>query len=240
MNKLYSTISEISRIFTENNVEFVLARFNSNNPKEPDDLDFLVKPNSFERAIKVLEENGYRSSSHDEALGGRIKGMQKNLTRQTKIKIDLHQDFTWRKTQYFDLSLVWDNLRFVNFSKVRYPAPKVEVDTFLVIVNLIFEKTYIQKEDLEYIRGSSREIFTDPILQIQARKYGWERTFSKFSVWFDKLGQPTHFPRFLPVSLILYSYLEKFLHDKRVNVISLLYYVFFRIRFNLNGVLPYE
>lgn len=240
MNKFYDTISEISRIFTKNKIQFAVTRFNRNILKEPDDLDILVKPGSFKKAIEVLEENGYRSSSHDEALGGRIKGMQMNLTEPERIKIDLHQNFTWRKAKYFDLSLVWDNLRFVNFSKVRYPAPKVEVDTFLVIINLIFEKTYIQKEDLEYIRGSSREIFTDPILQIQARKYGWERTFSKFNILFDKFGKPPRFPVFLPISLVVHSYIEKFFHDKRIDVTSVLYYVFSRIRFSVNGVLPYE
>lgn len=240
MNKFYNTISEISRIFTKNDIEFVVTRFNRNSLKEPDDLDILVKPNSFKKTVRVLEENGFRSLSHDEALGGRIKGMQVNLIKPSKIKIDLHQDFTWRASRYFNLDLVWKRLKTETAEGLEYPAPDKDVDTFIVVINIIFEKAYLKKEDYNYIQKSLDEISKNPLFETHATSHGWNKSFDYFIKWFRSIDTPNTWPVFLPFGLVINSYIEKFLQEKRFNIVSLLYYLFFRARFFLNGILPYN
>lgn len=240
MKKFYDTISEISRIFAKNSIEFVLTRFDKDSEFDPEDLDILVPRDSFDKTIQILVENGYTGSSHDQALGGRIKGMQMNLTKAERIKIDLHQDFTWKVSRYFDLDLIWKNLKVESAQGLRYPASSKATDVFVVIINIIFEKTYLKKEDYYYIKKNFKEVSKDPLFITQATNYGWPKTFSWFIKWFDSVDASGKWPVFLPTGLVINSYVEKFLHEKRVNITSLLYYLFFRVRFALNGVLPYD
>ena len=111
------------------NFNFVLTRFNSKFVKH-DDLDVLVHSEDFEKFISTLEKYSYNRSSHDQALGGRITGMQVNLTKPGRIKIDLHQDFTWRRKQYIDIKKIWEN------SKLNRVDPVW--DAFLIMINVIF------------------------------------------------------------------------------------------------------
>ncbi len=240
MNKFRDTLLEILNILGKNKIQFALTRFDKNNPCDPNDLDILVMPDSFYETIRVLEGNGYISSSHDKALGGRIKSMQMNLTKTGRIKIDLHQDFTWRASRYFDLYLVWDNLKTKRVQGVEYQAPEDAVDVFIILINIIFEKTYLKESDYAYIKENIEAISKNPIFTSQAKKYGWLRSFSWFVTWFGSIEGSKTWPVFLPVGLVVSSYFEKFLHDKNINITSLLYYIFFRTRFILNGALPYD
>lgn len=240
MNKFKITIQEVSNVLGKNGIKFALTRFDKDAKGDPGDLDILVPSNSFSKTIQVLEKNGYTSSSHDQALGGRIKDMQKNLTKPGRIKIDLHQDFTWKVSRYFDLDLVWKSLKTKSAQGISYPAPNGATDAFIVLVNILFEKTYLKKEDYSYIKESLNKILEDQTFVGQAKKYSWERSFSKFVGWFQPIDDKSTWPIFLPTTLIINTYAEKFLHEGKINITSLLYYVFFRIRFSLNGVLPYD
>lgn len=237
MNKLTKTLIELM-ILQKSKVKFVLTRFWRNSTKMPDDLDILVSKQDFPVAISLLENLGYQSFSHDQALGGRIKGMQKNLVKHGRIKIDLHQDFTWKKSRYLDLNLIWKNLENQKVDQIDCLMPKIEIDIFIILINIIFEKTYITKEDFRYIAKFLAKVFQDQSFESQAKKYGWFNTFKLFRKWFPKSKKK--FPLFLPVYLVIFSYIEKMIHEKKVDLVSLLYYFFFRSRFQINGVLPYE
>ena len=86
-----------------------------------------------------LKALGYSASSHDHALGGRVAAAQINLTKPGRIKIDLHKDFTWRRHRYLDLNLLWK----------KYP----QINKFLIMINIIFEKSYLLKHDYLYLKG---------------------------------------------------------------------------------------
>lgn len=240
MSKLAPTLEELSEALETDETEFVLTRFNMRNVNEPNDLDILVKPNFFKETIKILIDNGYISSSHDQALGGRIAGMQKNLIKTGRIKIDLHQDFTWRKSRYLDLNLIWENLEERTINGVKIKTPRKKIDVFIVTINIIFEKTYITKEDFKYLE-TEKDYFGENVFREQAEKYGWLRTYKGFLRWWEGGGSRTKsFPAFLPASLIIFSYVEKLIHDKKLDLVSLLYYFFFRTRYLINKTLPYE
>lgn len=234
------TIKEISKLLVKKNIEFVLTRFDCSKKSEPSDLDILVAPSSYHQFVAFCEDLGYQAFSHDRALGGRIKGMQVNLMKPRRTKIDLHKDFTWRRSRYFDLDLVWKNLRYKKLNGAKVALPLMDVDAFIVMVNVIFEKTYINKEDFNYLCSSSGKIFSKEDFSTQAERYYWNKTFIKFKSWFINIQDQNSFPVFLPVRLVLYSYLEKFLGEHKIDVISFMYYVFFRTRYQLKGVLPYE
>lgn len=240
MNKFKDTISEISNIFNDNEIQFVLIGFDKNNTNKLNDLDILVRSNFFQKSIQVLEANGYKSSSHDQALGGRTKNMQMNLTKLERINIDLHQDFTWRSSKYFDLDLIWKNLIIEKIENVNFHTPEKVIDVFLVIVKIIFEKTYFKKEEYFFIKGIINEISSRIELQVNSSRFGWEKSFNYFIEWFMLLDTPRKWPIFLPISLVINSYVEKFQKDKKINFVSLVYYFFFRVRFVLNKVLPYD
>lgn len=194
---------------------YLLTRFN---PKlsSPDDLDILVTSQDFDRVVVGLKALGYTASSHDHALGGRIAGVQLNLTRPGRIKIDLHKDFTWRRHRYLDLNLLWK----------KYP----QVNKFLVMINIIFEKTYLLKHDYLFLKGLKE----DSVFQEQSKMYSWPRTYKYFWRWWSSLDEIKQFPVFLSSWLVLISFFEKF------DFVSFIYYLFFRIRNLVNGVLPYD
>ncbi len=206
-------------------INYLLTRYNPNTGA-PDDLDILVRSKDFEGSIYSLERLGYKQSSHDQALGGRIAGIQVNLNRPGRIKIDLHQDFTWRKEKYLDVKKIW-----LNSTKNCVDATW---DAFLVMINVIFEKTYFTQDDFEMFFPQWRKIKNSQELIQQTVQYNWNNTFINFIKWMKNQQPKPKFPLFLPVKLILYSYLEKF------DFVSLAYYLFFRVRYLVNKTLPYE
>jgi hypothetical protein len=240
MKVFNETLVEISKILLKNNASWAMVRFDPKGKKAPADIDLLVSSKDYQNFKEACKEFGYTTTSHDEALGGRIKGMQINLVKPGRIKIDLHQNFTWRKYYYFDLDLVWNNLVTRKIESVNILTPQTSVDTFIVLVNLIFEKTYINKEDFNYLLRSKDSLFSNLDFDNQAKKYHWHKTFSLFKLWFSNINSQSAFPVFIPMRIVLYSYWEKLLGDHTLDVTSLLYYFFFWTRFLLNGKLPYE
>lgn len=234
MKKTTLTLHDLSETFLTEKIDFILTRFNFSQKEDPDDLDILVKLASFQRAISALEKRGYEVHSHDNVLGGRIPGMQVNLIKKGRVKIDLHRDFTWRKFRYLDLDIVWNDARHVEVSNTSVLIPLAEIDAFLIMINVIFEKTYLTKEEVDIFWYQREKISKIPMFYQQAVKYGWGGTFLKFQGWVGGQNEPRNFPLFLPFFLVLYSYLEKF------SLVSFLYYCFFRVRFLLNSKLPYD
>lgn len=206
-------------------LNFLLTRFNPRSLNH-DDLDILVRQSDFVKSIIILERLGYKQFSHDYALGGRIEGMQVNLTKPGRIKIDLHQDFTWRRKQYLGLYKLWENSKKNRLDPVW--------DAFLVMINVIFEKTYFMPDEFEIFSLQWQKVRSSPEFFQQIAKYGWSNTFFRFEKWMDGISPNVKFPLFLPVKLIFYSYREKF------DFVSFVYYVFFRARFFLTGNLPYD
>lgn len=216
MSTLNQTLKDLVTSSRKGKFEYLITRYN---PKQKDvsDLDILINKKDFRNAINQLRILGYETSSHDNALGGRIKGSQINLTKNDRIKIDLHKDFTWRAKRYIDLDLVWSN--------------KDLVDEFLVFINVIFEKTYIDQDDYEYIWSKKDKVFARQEFRDQAKKHDWLRTFEAFKSWNPDVNK---FPLFISPLVILISYREKF------HLISFLYFIFFRVRYLIWDILPYD
>lgn len=234
MSIYIDTLKDLNAL-QKNGIDSVLTRFNYKSNREPDDLDVLVKAKDFNKVIELLSLQGYKAFSHDKALGSRTSGMQKNLTKDFRIKIDLHKDFTWKSRKYLDMDLIWNNREEINFNSVSCFRPKVNIDIFLIVINLIFEKTYITKEEFDYIKNYLPKIFEDKVLYDQAVKYDWANSLKRFKSWWNKEYRNIgNFPKFLPLGLILGSYFEKF------NMVSFAYYIFFRIRYLINNRLPYD
>ncbi len=204
---------------------YLLTRFNKQ-VNIPDDLDILVQSKDFDSIVTKLVKIGYQPTSHDQALGGRIPGAQINLTKPGRIKIDLHKDFTWRQKQYIDIQKIWENSRLSSVDPTW--------DAFLVMINVIFEKTYFTSEDFDIFFPRWFGIKNSLEFSNQASQYLWKNTFNLFKIWMEHQPKNPKFPLFLPVRLVLFSYFEKF------NLVSLVYYLFFRTRFIVNGQLPYE
>lgn len=212
-------------LFDLRETNYLLTRFNLGIAK-PDDLDILIHTRDFKKSIELLKTKGYQSFSHDQALGGRISGMQINLTKSDRIKVDLHQNFTWRKKKYLNIEKIW-----LNSTQNRVDPTW---DAFLIMVNVIFEKTYFMSSDYELFIPQWREIKKSQEFIQQTIQYNWNATFVNFIKWMENQQQKHKFPLFLPVMLVLNSYLEKF------DLVSLAYYIFFRIRYLVNKTLPYE
>ncbi len=235
MNTITTTLDEISKALFKAKLSFVLTRFHAQlSSGKVDDLDILVHKNEFLEVIAALQSVGYISFSHDQALGGRLKGYQVNLEKRSRVKIDLHKDFTWRKTYYFDIDLVWSNLLQKKSEGLSYQVPTPEVDVFIIITNLIFEKTYLSKDDLNYVSRYLKKVINNKPIASQINKYGWKSTFSMFCKWLINIKDVSNYPIFIPLPIIFYSYLEKF------DLISFLYFIFFRTRYLINKRLPYE
>src|SRR3989344_8451859 len=137
----------------------VLTRYAPHSKTAPNDLDVLTKKSAFRQIVNFFTDIGYHTKSHDNALGGRIKGAQLNIIKQDRIKIDLHKDFTWRKKRYFDLKLVWSNLVKKEIVGNQILTPKTELDAFIVLVNVIFEKSYIVQQDYKVLDNNLNIIF---------------------------------------------------------------------------------
>lgn len=234
-NVIENTFKDLDKAWTRNNIDWLLTR-NLSDDYNADDIDILVKENDFIQAINELNRIGYISSSHDEALGGRMKGYQMNLVKKNRVKIDLHKDFTWRKSKYIDLDFIWNLTQKDEIYGVNFLRPNKQIDAFLILINILFEKTYLHQSDkevLKYIKVLRNTKFIE-----QSQKYGWDNSARSLSNWLNT-EHINSYPKFLPFTLIIYTYFEKLIFEKRIDLISLLYYLFFRFRFTLKGRLPY-
>lgn len=233
MNTLQLTLREISEILNTHKIQWLLTRFNPTSKSTPDDLDILVKSRDFKKVKTLLKNAGYQLSSHDKALGGRLPGMQINCSKRDRIKIDLHQDFTWRKKYYFDIDFVWDNTEIRTIAGIKLRSPQKDMDAFIVAVNILFEKTYLNAQEKKYIeyflKSKNMPSFTN-----QALSYHWEESLDIFTKWLKKVEIRKNSTKFLPLKLVLFSYLQKF------DIVSFCYYIFFRSRYSVNKQLPYE
>jgi hypothetical protein len=232
MNELKNTLKDLKTL----KVPWLLTRYVAG--KKPDDVDILVKSEHFEEVKKSLAQIGYKISSHDQALGGRLPGMQVNIQKKGRIKIDLHRNFTWRKTTYLPLDLVWNKkTSIINGISVNVPEPSV--DMFIVLVNILFEKTYINQTEFENIESQIEKIKEDKFKKI-SEKFGWPYTFKYLLSWLDSVESKIKTVVFIPIWLVIFSYFEKLLHDRKIDLKSFAYYLFFRIRYSFTHILPYE
>ncbi len=237
MNELTHTLKDLTRASKSCKVKFVITRFITD--KAPDDLDVLVHSQDFDKFIQELEGLDYISSSHDNALGGRIKGEQKNLVKESRIKIDLHKDFTWRGSRYFDNDIIWNNLEIIKTKHGSYSKPKDVYNAFIVMINILFEKTYVNQLELSFIQNNLDQIIESKELYHQAEKYGWANSYLRMCSWLKK-QKPVAKITFLPVLLVLFTYIEKILKASTFNLTSFVYYMFFTTRYFLKETLPYE
>lgn len=235
MNSLKLTLGDLNAALEKNKIKFLLTRFNE---LSVSDLDILVDSKDFNSAISLMRNLGYKIQSHDHALGGRKKGSQVNLAKPQRVQVDLHKDFTWRKTNYVDLDILWEENISKNVEDINVRQPKTEKDLFLILINIIFEKTYITRADWESLSKILPNILGREEFDKQATKYHWEKTWNHFKSWMLK-SHKTKFPIFLPITLVFYSYWEKLIGNRHIDLRSLLYYIFFRARYLLVQKLPY-
>lgn len=235
MNSVKLTLTDLNTALEKNKIRFLLTRFNT---VSVSDLDILVNSKDFNSVIPLMRNLGYEIQSHDHALGGRENGSQVNLIKSQRVQIDLHKDFTWRKAKYVDLDVLWDESVYKSVEGVNVRQPKIEKDLFLILINIIFEKTYITRTDWQLLSKILPNIFDQEEFDKQATKYHWEKTWGYFKSWALK-SHKARFPIFLPTKLIFYSYWEKLIGDRHIDLRSLLYYVFFRARYLLLQKLPY-
>lgn len=233
-NKLTrSTLYEIGELLGTQKIPWILTRYGYG---EVSDLDVLVKSKDFNKVILIFRKAGYEVLSHNHALGGRKTDFQFNLLKKGRIKIDLHKNFTWRKSEYMDSDLIWSGIRQASIDGVLVYRPSVEVDCFLNFVNILFEKTYLlgdEKVLLQHIDVLNKSKFVN-----QAKKYKWSGSLLRFYKWLNTLNN-NDYPIFAPVSIIIYSYIEKLFRAGQIDLISLAYYTFFRTRYVLTRKLPY-
>ncbi len=237
MNKIIDTLNDLNSVSRASKVLFVITRYF--NYKNPDDLDILVKKEDYSKFILSLKTLGYETSSHDNALGGRMKGSQINLVKKSRIKIDLHKDFTWRASKYFDLDIIWNNLNQVKIGSNKYYVPSEVNNAFILLVNVLFEKTYLNKSDFTYLKSNFHNIVLSDLLIKQSQKYNWPLSYGLFCNWFKNQKKQNRVI-FVPVFIILLSYIEKLFRGLDFNIISFMYYVYFRTRYLIKGTLPYE
>lgn len=229
MNKTQLTLADLDKVCKKTNYTYILTRYWNSLGKDPDDLDIYVKKQYFSVYVKKLTELGYVSSSHDQALGGRVPGAQLNLIRKDRIKIDLHNDFTWRVDRYLDLKLI------------ESQEQKRAVDAFLVLINIVFEKTYITDEEYELFYKNKDLIYDNDVFQSQSKKYKWDFTYYLFKRWVNnKKLYKKNIPIFIPIYIVIVSYIEALTRKKKFHVISFAYYFYFMTRYFITKQLPYD
>lgn len=220
-------------------IPFLVTRFIDT--ASVDDLDVLVSKKNYSAMIRKLEKLGYAQSSHDHAFGGRKKNYQRNLIKKGRIKVDLHKDFTWRKSKYLNSRLLWKTKKLKEIGSLKVYVPEESIDKFLILINVIFEKTYFLRTDYDHIHVLTKILFADDRFYAQAKKYGWDKTWRKFITWYTTTElDKNNFPVFLPIWIVLYSYVEKFAFERKIDLTSLAYYLFFYTRYKVNKKLPYS
>jgi len=239
MSRLKTTIGDLEFCKNKSRINYIITRLESF--QNVDDIDVLVKSYEYEIFISALKSIGYTEYSHDRSLGGRIKGLQKNLVKKGRVKIDLHQDFSWRRDRHINSNLIWSNVDKKNIFGCVIYVPSEEYDAFLVLINVIFEKTYLTQGELNKIWPNLDKIRRSTVLNEQARIYGWNFTLEKFLEWANTKNTSVKvFPVFIPITLVLLSYLEKVVKKRTFHPISFLYYFYFRTRYFIYQRLPFD
>ena len=173
--KLLNTITEVNRIFNNNNIEFFYIKLYKHHDYIPRDIDLMIFDKDLKKALILLEENGYEIKSHE-------SGVENQCIKEGRVNLDIYQGFYYLGGKYFDNDFIWKNKRKVSFSGLDIPVPCKEADLLMLYIHALLGHRNLSLIDFLYAKellNDSEINFED--VQNQLKKYQWLKAFYSLS-----------------------------------------------------------
>lgn len=164
------------------------------------------------------------------------------------FKIDLHVKLEWEGLDIFNPDFLWKDYRKVNFLGIPITIPSYEGELLLLLAHILFPNSFIRFDDFAYVNFLLKQkIDFDQIFK-ESSDNGWDDSLK----WLLMILRRNNlkFPYFIPLSETTKSFRKKIFHDlrnktfKMGNIKSygllLSLHVFWRIRYQTTGKLPFE
>lgn len=194
INRYKVALYNVNNLLIKSRVPFLIVKTVKSLPHVPSDIDVLVQPGDFFRALESLESDG-RFTRCDEDLYGESKATfvfdhSINSTRHwmkrpwirwdsyqgLKVtKVDLHTSLTWQGVARISPSFVWTSIRQVEMLGVRIPVPSKEADLTCGIASTLFDHRGIRLIDFLTMKDALASCLIDwSQIFTEARKHSWE------------------------------------------------------------------
>ena len=252
--RLKATLQFVVGTFQNHGIAALIVRTAQAVPYVTFDVDVLVRPSDFQKAVAVLQEQGATITSHDTSLGGRRRGAQVNVRKNGLLTIDLHQDFTWQHRSYMDEEYVWKAPSISEIQGVMVPTPRPEAALLIALAHLACESFYLTLNDLLQLRPFLARIEDPASMATQVARHGWTQGYGRIVRLWDTLSRsvlpwsestlPAHrlqmppsavesnasCPAWLPWGDVTAVFLEPLWHRRAIDVTALAYAGYCRIR----------
>ena len=227
--KFIKTLEVLEKLLK--NIPYFVIRSTQEIPYITYDLDIVVKPNDFWRVQEIFQQNNFTIGDHNKSLSGRIFNCQCNILGDNILPIDVHIDFTWLKSRYFDTSAIFEKTEITTIFDKPVPTWRPEYEILARSASIIFEKFAINYLDFFILD----KLLTQPIdldfIKTQTKQYHWDEQFTLLLNKFKKIkNNEINLPQFLTVSELYQIFRKKIQREKDLPIIPLLYLIYRRLR----------
>ena len=180
-----STLNRIQESFGQAEIPFLIAKTAWKLPYIFNDIDLLVKPAQYQRAVEILASLQRGKSKHW------VSADDKDLFEAPDFyKIDLHYHFSWLSSTkpFVDPELAWLGTEERDLFGVKCSVPNPTFEWMVNALNLMFERFHITLNGCLTLRDSFSKIDTE-IIREQATKYRWSGTLGRFIAHLNALNR---------------------------------------------------
>ena len=244
--KIKKTLHFIHTVFLEHNIDYIIIKTLAPYTFVSPDIDVLVSKRDYERTKTLLKSLN---------LNEEIEVMHNSLVyegRTDLLQIDLHYEITWFKQKYLDENIILKRKILRNFMGIDVYVPTNEDEILILMAHSLVQHHYTTLNEFYHITSLLQNIDEDYIVQ-HIEEYRWDdfnKLFSLialnhdflFNTKFRKTYSRLCIYRYIEPSLTpLYFHPFHLIHKKNpVLIFDLLLTILRRIRYNINGELPYN
>jgi hypothetical protein len=172
--KTMDAFKEISSAFRDNNIDFLLIKSAGHFPFESDNLDTLVKPESFKAVSELLLKKGYSELPH---VRERHKFLFRRINEPDLLPLHIHTRVEWEGTGFVESSPLWRRCKSIE-GKSGFYVPSPEDCILITCAHFFFENHEIKLTDLLKIASRIRDYSLDwDYMLDHASKLHWNDAF---------------------------------------------------------------
>lgn len=163
LNKTKKTLQFLNENLA--NFDFLICKTGKDIEYVTFDVDVLVWPKDYSAVVKCL------SKKNGEFIDCPSK-LQGDIIIDDLLRIDLHDNFHWQKSDFIPLEELWRNTVVKEVFGINSVCPRMEIEITLALLNLIYERQYIPLLEYDFILKHQNEIDWKIIFSL-AETNGW-------------------------------------------------------------------
>ena len=175
--ELRSTLAFVSRLFSNEDMKFMVIKTFKGIYFPTEDIDILVRAEDYSRATRILVRAG--ASTFDRRFRAfQVLGLgEPDFSLSLPLKVDVYSGLPWRNFNAISEDFLWESVRQVNIAGITCEAPNPEADVLVLLASALFTDRKLTLADMLYF-GSLYENGLDLSRMLEeTSSKGWDKGF---------------------------------------------------------------